>query len=100
MYSNASATTRTAMTRLRLTAASGILQDDGVDDVASIAAAVDRFFEQLEKILAQQQARGIAGIVVQVFIQTEDETIRLGLDGLHAVVQRLHLLELHAFLQL
>src|SRR5262249_12062497 len=98
MYSNASATTRTAMTRPRLTAASGVLQHDGVDDVAGVAAAVDRFFEQLEQVLAQKQLRKIAGVLEQVFVQRKDQAVSFAFDRLHAVVERLHFLELHSFL--
>src|SRR5262249_52414067 len=97
MYSKTSATISTAKTRPRLTECpSGILQHDGVDHVAGVAAAVDGFLDQLKQILAQNQARHVAGILEQVLVQTEDEAVGFALDRLHAVVERFHFFQLHA----
>src|SRR6478735_6799148 len=96
MYSNTSAITITLKTRVSSTArASGILQHDRVDDVAGVAAAVDGFFQDLEQILAQQEAHRIVLVAVHVAEQLEDQPVGLVLQRLQLVVELLHRLELH-----
>src|SRR5690348_4387939 len=80
--------------------ASRVLQHNRVNHVAGIAAAIDRLLQQFEQVLAQQQARGVLFVGEQLAIEREDQAVGLALDRLHAVVQRLHLLDAHAFAQL
>src|ERR1700748_823525 len=101
MYSKTSATAMTMSTSVRLTArALRVLEHDREDHVAGVAAAVDRFLQQLEKILAQQQLRRIALVREKVAVKIEDQPVRLALDRLHALVEIADNVELEAAAQL
>src|SRR5690242_14654703 len=97
MYSKTSATSTTRRTSVRLTSrALRVLQHDLEDHVAGVAAAVDRFLQELEKILAQQKLRRIALVREEILVQIEDQPVGLALDRLHALVEIAHHVELEA----
>src|SRR5690349_3094263 len=103
MYSKASAISTTSRTRVSsidnpcsAAARSGVLEDDLVDDIAGIAATVDRLFQQFEQVFQQQDADRLVAAAIEIAVQLEQQAIGFVLDRLQAIVERAHRLEVHA----
>src|SRR3990167_188474 len=99
MNSNTNAVTMTSRSKVSTGLLLGVLQHDLVHHVAGIAAAVDGFFQKLEQVFQDQVAHRVGFECVSVAVQLEDQAVRLGLDRLHLVVQRLAGIGVHALAQ-
>src|SRR5690606_492036 len=100
MYSNTRATSTTTSTSSRaVLMGSGVLEDDVVDHVAGIAAAVDGLLEDLEQVLEDQVAHRVLFLGVGVPVQLQDQPVGLGLDGLQLVVELAGGVQVHALAQ-
>src|SRR5690606_33632692 len=100
MYSNTRATSTTTSTSNRaVVMGSGVLQDDVVDHVAGVAAAVDGLLEDLEQVLEDQVAHRILFLGVGVPVQLQGQPVGLGLDRLQLVVEAAGGVQVHALAQ-
>src|SRR4051812_2150541 len=66
---------------------SRVLQHDLDDDVAGIAAAVDRLFHHLVELLQDDELLGVVGAVIELLQQREHDLVRLALGVLQPVVR-------------
>src|SRR5688500_6865676 len=103
MYSKMSATRMTV--RISVSVITPIfllrgLEDDVVNDVARVAAAIDDLFEQLVKVLHEDRLERLIFAAVKLLVEIEDQLVGLALDVLQLVVLLLHFLELMAVAKL